>query len=146
MGGIDLNCVFCAIANGDIPAHTVLETDTTMAFLDVHPAAEGHTLVVPKVHVPTLAELPDDLAGPLMASIRRVAAALLGGRGADGVNVLNANGSPAGQTVHHLHFHVIPRRRGDSLRLHVPAFPEATNHTAMEAEAEAIRQALARIP
>lgn len=145
-GGIILNCVFCAIASGAIPAHTVLETDQAIAFLDVHPAAEGHVLVVPKPHVPTLPELPDDLAGPLMSAIRRVSAALVKGRNADGINILNATGSPAGQTVYHVHFHVVPRHRGDSLHLHVPAFPEATNHPAMEAEARAIREALLTVP
>jgi histidine triad (HIT) family protein len=144
--GVSLNCVFCAIACGDIPAHTVLENDHVIAFLDVHPAAEGHVLVVPKTHVQTLPDLPDDVAGPLMAAIRRVAAALVRGRNADGINVLNASGSPAGQTVYHVHFHVIPRHRGDSLHLHVPAFPEATNHPAMEAEARAIRDALTTVP
>lgn len=134
--------MFCAIATGDIPAHTVLDTEKAIAFLDVHPAAEGHVLVIPKAHVPTLPDLPDDLAGPLMSAIRIVAAALVKGRDADGVNVLNANGSPAGQTVYHVHFHVIPRHRGDPLSLHVPPFPEATNHPAMEAEAKAIRDTI----
>lgn len=135
--------MFCAIASGDIPAHTVLDTEQAIAFLDVHPAAEGHVLVIPKPHVPTLADLPDNLAGPLMSAIRLVTGALVKGRDADGVNVLNANGSPAGQTVYHLHFHVIPRHRGDTLHLHVPTFPEATNHPAMESEAKAIRDTIA---
>ncbi|MCL6595440.1 MAG: HIT domain-containing protein [Firmicutes bacterium] len=140
-----LDCVFCAIARGDLPSYRVLDGDDVIAFLDIHPVAPGHTLVVPRRHAATLLEMPEAMAGPLFAAVARVARAVARAQGADGVNVLQANGPAAGQTVGHLHVHVVPRRHGDGLRLHIPSGPEATDRTAMAAQAERIAAALAAL-
>jgi len=107
-------CAFCAIVQAPEPAFPVLEDDTTVAFLDHRPVFFGHTLVVPRTHVPSLAELPDDLMGPLFSNARLLARAVEEGLGADGAFV--AVNNRVSQSVPHLHVHVVPRRRGDGLR------------------------------
>lgn len=107
--------IFTRIIRGEIPSQRVFENEHVLAFLDLAPLADGHTLVVPKRQVEQLHELPADEA----AEIGRVLG-LLGERirratGAEGYNVLQNNGSAAGQVVMHVHFHLIPRRAGDGL-------------------------------
>lgn len=138
-----LDCVFCAIARGELPCYRVFEDDNVVAFLDIHPVTAGHTLVVPKVHMATLFDLSDDLAGPLLKAVRDMARAVRRAYGASGINILQANGQAAGQTVHHLHVHVVARHEGDGLRLHIPSGPEAADREAMAAEARRIAAALA---
>jgi histidine triad (HIT) family protein len=135
--------VFCAIARGELPSYQVLATDRVLAFLDIHPVAPGHTLVVPRTHFGVLTELPDDLAGDMLIAVRQVAQAVVQVHGAHGFNVLQANGRAAGQTVGHLHFHVIPRRQGDQLRLHVPLGTASVREEDMQEEARRLREALA---
>lgn len=137
-----LDCVFCAIVRGDLPSYRVFEDDETMAFLDIQPVTAGHTLVVPKRHVPDLLTMPAPMAGPLFALVGRVARAVAHAHNADGVNVLQASGPAAGQTVHHLHVHVVPRRRGDGLRLHIAPGAKADDAARMEAEARRLADAL----
>ena len=108
------DCVFCSIVAGDHAAHVVLDTDATLAFLDLRPVFHGHTLVVPKAHHVTLPELPADLLSPLFESVQRVARAVVDGLGADGSFV--AVNNVVSQSVAHLHVHVVPRRRKDGLR------------------------------
>lgn len=110
----DPNCIFCKISNGSIPATKVYESDNVLAFLDVSPIEKGHLLVIPKRHWPSLLEIPFDECSDIECSeelmyIVRVAAKAICMAFADGVNVLQANGACAGQTVNHLHFHVVPR-------------------------------------
>lgn len=107
-------CLFCAIAAGEVPAAVVLRDEGTCAFLDARPVFHGHVLVVPRAHVPTLLELPDAAAGPFFSAVRRVAAAVERGLGADGTFV--AMNNKVSQSVPHLHVHVVPRRRKDGLR------------------------------
>jgi len=107
-------CVFCAIVAGEHDAVVVAETADTLAFLDRSPLFKGHTLVVPRVHVETLRDLPDRLLAPYFTELRRVTAAVQDGLGADGAFVAQNNG--VSQSVPHLHFHVVPRRRKDGLR------------------------------
>ncbi|HEY3239436.1 MAG TPA: HIT domain-containing protein, partial [Acidimicrobiia bacterium] len=107
-------CRFCAVVAGTVPAHVVLEGDTTLAFLDHRPVFPGHTLLIPRRHIETLPDLPDDLLAPLFADARRIAAAMEGGFGADGSFV--AMNNRVSQSVHHLHVHVVPRRRKDGLK------------------------------
>jgi histidine triad (HIT) family protein len=120
MGGIVAHamsapdCLFCSIAAGAAPAHVVSETDATVAFLDLHPVFPGHVLVVPRTHVVTLPDLPLDLIEPFFAEVQRVSAALPGALDADGTFV--AANNVVSQSVAHLHFHVVPRRRKDGLR------------------------------
>jgi histidine triad (HIT) family protein len=110
----DASCVFCAIVAGGIPAHVVAETEHTIAFLDRSPLFPGHTLVAPRDHVVTLRDLPDVLLAPFFAEVRRIAAAVEDGLGADGTFV--AENNVVSQSVPHLHVHVVPRRRKDGLR------------------------------
>jgi histidine triad (HIT) family protein len=108
------DCLFCAIARRDVPAHRVLETDHVVGFLDVRPVFHGHTLLVPREHVVTLPDLPEELVVPLFGAAQRVATAVKTGLGAHGSFVCVNN--EVSQSVAHLHVHVIPRRFKDGLR------------------------------
>jgi histidine triad (HIT) family protein len=107
-------CVFCEIVRGERAAVVVAETDHTIAFLDHSPLFRGHTLVAPRDHVETLRDLPDELLAGFFTEVRRVAAAVQDGLGADGTFV--AQNNVVSQSVPHLHVHVVPRRRKDGLR------------------------------
>lgn len=140
-----LDCVFCAIVRGELPSYKVFEDEDVVAFLDIQPVASGHTLVVPRQHVADLLAMPAPMAGPLFAAVGRVARACARAHGADGVNVLQASGPAAGQTVHHLHVHVVPRRRGDGLRLHIAPGPRADDDALMRAEAARLAEAMTEV-
>lgn len=107
-------CVFCRVAAGAQHAHVVFEDDATLAFLDHRPLFPGHVLLVPKVHYETLPDLPAKLVGPLFAKARLLAGAVEQGLGADGSFV--AINNKIGQSVPHLHIHVVPRHKGDGLK------------------------------
>ncbi|MFX0537336.1 HIT family protein [Ornithinimicrobium sp. Y1847] len=109
-----MSCTFCAIVAGDEPADVVLDTPEVLAFLDTRPVFKGHVLVVPRVHIRDLVELPDDLVAPLFTAARSVAAAVPGALGAQGSFV--AMNNTVSQSVPHLHVHVVPRTKGDGLR------------------------------
>lgn len=111
------NCIFCKIANGEIPSATLYEDEDFRAILDLNPAAKGHTLILPKKHAANLFELPDETAGKAMVLAKKIASTLQEGLRADGVNVLQNNGEAAGQTVFHFHMHVIPRKQGDTVNM-----------------------------
>jgi histidine triad (HIT) family protein len=113
----DTDCIFCKILAGELPARIVDEDERTIAFMDIAPATRGHALVIPRVHSRDLGEIaPEDLAAVSLAA-QRLAGRATERLGAEGVNLLNAWGAPAGQTVFHFHIHVIPRYRDDHLRL-----------------------------
>lgn len=105
----DPNCIFCKIIDGEIPSCRVYEDDLCVAFLDLAPFEEGHTLVVPRFHAATLLDMPDDLLAKILPSVRNVAKLLREKLPCDGFNVMQNNGKCATQTVPHVHFHVIPR-------------------------------------
>jgi histidine triad (HIT) family protein len=107
-------CAFCSIAGGDEPGWIVLEDEHSVAFLDRRPLFPGHALLVPRVHVETLLELPSELVAPYFAAAQVLAAAVQRGCEADGVFV--AINNRVSQSVGHLHVHVVPRRKGDGLR------------------------------
>lgn len=109
-----MGCTFCAIAAGEIAAHTVLSDDAFVAFLDVRPVFKGHVLLVPRTHVVTLPDLPDELRDPFLAHTQRLATAMVEGLGAQGSFV--AMNNTVSQSVPHLHCHVVPRTKGDGLR------------------------------
>ena len=135
-----MDCIFCRIANGEIPSAAVYEDDQVRVILDLGPAARGHALVLPKEHFKDSAEAPEALLGHLMAVGARVGKAQMKAFGADGFNLIQNNGEAAGQSVFHLHLHVIPRKAGDgAVGLWKPgtASPEEMQETA-----KAIREAL----
>jgi histidine triad (HIT) family protein len=107
-------CAFDAIVDGSAPAHVVLDSGPLLAFLDARPVFPGHTLVVPKHHWGTMADLPDDLLGPILEAGRRVAEAQRSALSAEGT--FFAFNDVVSQSVPHVHLHVVPRRRGDGLR------------------------------
>ncbi len=107
-------CVFCQIVAGETPAHTVLDDDEFLAFLDNRPLFAGHTLLVPKHHHETLWDLPDELLGPLTERTRRLAVAVKDATDSQGV--FTAMNNVVSQSVPHLHVHVVPRNRKDGLR------------------------------
>jgi len=108
------DCVFCAIASGGADGHEVARTEHTVAFLDNRPVFKGHVLVIPRRHVVTLPDLPDDLLAPFFGEVRRVAAVIPTALGAQGTFV--AMNNKVSQSVAHLHCHVVPRTKGDGLR------------------------------
>lgn len=107
--------IFTRIIRGEIPCQRVFESPTVFAFLDINPLAPGHTLVVPKRQVERLEQLPEDEAADIARVLGRIARAILAVTGAPDYNVLQNNGSSAGQVVPHVHFHIIPRREHDGL-------------------------------
>ena len=113
-GVVAVSCLFCRIVAGEEPAHVVLDTGEVGGFLDTRPVFKGHVLVVPRVHIPTLTELPDELVTPLFTAARAVAAAVREELGAQGSFV--AMNNLVSQSVPHLHVHVVPRTKGDGLR------------------------------
>jgi histidine triad (HIT) family protein len=131
------DCVFCRIVAGDLPATFVYRDDDVVGFLDLFPVVPGHTLIVPRRHATDLLDCPGELAGRLLAASARVAAAVLAATGADGFNVWSANGHAAGQTVFHLHLHVLPRFAADQFGLRFPI--ERGEATRAELEAMAVR-------
>ena len=110
-----MNCIFCALSSGDLPSFKIYEDDVVIACLDVNPFAAGHVLVMPKVHAATLLETPDDVLKEVIVRVKKIAEHVCKTLGCDGFNILQNNGAAAGQTVRHLHFHIVPRRTGDAL-------------------------------
>ena len=112
----DENCIFCKILAGEIPSTAVYEDDFK-AILDVNPAARGHVIILPKNHAANIYELPDEDASKIMVVAKKIATAIEKAYHCDGVNILQNNGEAAGQTVFHLHVHVIPRFKGDTVNI-----------------------------
>ena len=135
----DPSNVFARILRGEIPAHKVHEDEHTLAFMDVMPQSEGHTLVIPKAAAENIFELePDALAATILAT-QRVARAARRAFDAPGVMIAQLNGAGAGQTVFHIHFHVIPRYEGIDLRFHARGMADPQ---VLAAHAARIRAAL----
>lgn len=109
----DCNCIFCKIANGEIPSTTLYEDEDFRVILDLGPATRGHALLLPKEHYGNLFELDDALAAKALVVAKKVAAKMKAALGADGFNLVQNNGETAGQTVFHFHMHLIPRYQGD---------------------------------
>ena len=111
------DCIFCKIANGDIPSATVYEDELFRVILDIAPAAKGHALILPKEHYDNLWELGEEEAAKVMKLAAKVSAAQKKALGCDGVNILQNNGIAAGQTVFHFHMHLIPRYDDDKVMI-----------------------------
>ena len=131
------DCIFCKIVAGELPAAKVAEDERTLAFMDINPWARGHTLVIPKQHARDLGEIGEDDLAACAAMAKRVAGLQRERLGADGVNLLNAYGAAAWQSVFHFHFHVIPRYEGDPLRL--PTTPQQADPDQLAAVAEELK-------
>jgi histidine triad (HIT) family protein len=111
------NCVFCKIAQKQASASIVYEDAEVLAFMDIKPVNEGHTLVIPKAHFADIFDIPEDLNASVHRITKRIAVAVQKVTQADGISVVQQNGQAAGQEVFHLHVHVIPRNQGDHTRL-----------------------------
>jgi len=111
------NCIFCKIANGDIPSKTIYEDDEFRVILDLGPATKGHALILPKDHYANLYELPDVVAGKVLKLAKKMATQMTKKLGCDGFNIVQNNGEIAGQTVFHFHMHLIPRYKDDNQRI-----------------------------
>ena len=109
------DCVFCKMVAGEIPITKIYEDDTVLAFLDIGPVSNGHTLVIPKQHFEKLHECPAELLGQVFTRIGDIARAVATAMKSDGYNLLCNNGRAAGQLIDHLHFHIVPRNTGDGL-------------------------------
>ncbi|MCI8709736.1 MAG: HIT family protein [Dorea sp.] len=113
----DNDCIFCKLANGDIPTATLYEDEDFRVILDANPASKGHALIIPKEHYADLYELDDSVAGKAMILAKKMIAKLTDILGCDGYNIVQNNGECAGQTVFHYHLHMIPRYKGDDVGL-----------------------------
>lgn len=111
------NCIFCKIANGEIPSATIYEDENVRVILDIAPAAKGHAILLIKEHAANIFELDAELAGKVFAVVPKVALAIQKTLGCDGMNILQNNGTAAGQTVFHLHIHFIPRWNDDAIQI-----------------------------
>lgn len=113
----DGSCIFCKIVAGQVPCFKLLEDETTIAFMDVNPVNPGHALAVAKGHWPTVDVIPAEVLASVAMTAQRVAKAVIGELKPVGVNLLQANGPGAGQSVPHLHIHIMPRRPNDGVAL-----------------------------
>ena len=139
-GDYDPNNIFAKILRGDMPAVKVYEDEHVLSFMDVFPQAEGHTLVIPKnVMARNFLDLPTDKIAPLMERVQKVAKAVEKGLSPDGIILTQFNGAPAGQTVYHLHFHIIPRKEGEGIGRH--ASGEIADLDALQVLADKIKAA-----
>jgi histidine triad (HIT) family protein len=126
-------CIFCAIVAAKAPAFRVAEDDDALAFLDLFPVSDGHTLVIPKDHAENVFEMQDGPMRATAALARRVARAIRAEIAPDGLAVYQANGEAAGQTVWHYHQHLIPRRTGEAMTFHGRAKGDETRLRAIAA-------------
>jgi histidine triad (HIT) family protein len=119
----DPNCIFCKIVVGQMPCFKLLEDDDTLAFMDIYPANDGHALVIAKEHCPTLFDISDEALAAVSRSVSKVARAVNQALSPNGLNLVQANGPGAQQSVAHFHIHVLPRKQGDDLKLNWGAKP-----------------------
>jgi histidine triad (HIT) family protein len=132
------DCLFCGIVDGSVPSERVDSDERTVAFMDINPATRGHALVVPRAHSADLMDIePEDLEATSVAA-RRLAKRMKEALGADGINLVNACGEVAFQSVFHFHIHVVPRYRSDSLKL--PWVPSEGDPGEIAAVAEKLRE------
>ena len=132
--------IFAKILRGEIPSHKVYEDDAHLAFMDVMPQSDGHTLVVPKAPSTGLADASPDVVANLFRTVQKLAPRVRDAMGADGYRIAQFNGAAAGQTVFHLHVHIIPMKDGVPLR---PHSGKMADPAVLAAHAEKIRKAIA---
>jgi len=136
------NCIFCAIVEGKILSHMVYEDEKTLAFLDIHPSAPGHTLVIPKAHIARVEDLSEEDARSLFAALPKIVGRIQEAMGAPATTIGINNGQESGQEVPHVHIHVIPRNRGDRGGIIQGGFrsPQRLNDEEMARIAKEIRE------
>jgi histidine triad (HIT) family protein len=115
------NCIFCKIVAGQIPCEKIMADEHALAFVDIGPLAEGHTLLIPRQHYETLDQMPAAVAAAMLKHLPALTKAVQAAAGCEGVNILQNNGRVAHQVVPHVHFHIIPRRRNDEFHFNWPA-------------------------
>jgi histidine triad (HIT) family protein len=135
-----MSCIFCRIVGGEIPAEVIASEADGVAFLDVQPLADGHVLVVPRAHVPTIEDLEPAAAAALFQIVRRLAGPVRQALGAAGTTIGINNGEAAGQTIPHVHVHIVPRWPNDGAGSVHTIFPRRTTRSLADVAA-AIRQA-----
>ncbi|MDE7264431.1 MAG: HIT family protein [Anaeroplasmataceae bacterium] len=131
-----MSCVFCKIINGELPSYKIYEDEYTYAFLDIAKDMDGHTIVIPKKHVTNIIDCDCETLSKVTEAIRLISKHYVEDLGYTGVNILNASGKDAEQSVFHLHFHILPRKEEDGLHLW-PALSGATH--SLEEMAEALK-------
>ena len=109
------DCIFCKIANGEIPSATLYEDEDFRVILDLGPASKGHALILPKAHAANIYEISDDMAAKAMILAKKMATKMTEALKCDGFNIVQNNGEQAGHTVFHFHMHLIPRYEGDQV-------------------------------
>ena len=135
----DPNNVFAKVLRGELPCHKIYEDDDTLAFLDIMPRTEGHTLVITKEKARDLFDIRPEALGKLMAVVQKLAPKIKEAVGAEGVLIQQFNGAAAGQTVFHLHVHIVPRKEGEPLKPHAGVMADQAK---LAATAEKIRKKL----
>ncbi|MFO7476762.1 MAG: HIT family protein [Methyloceanibacter sp.] len=135
----DDNNIFAKMLRDEIPCHKIYEDENTLAFLDIMPRSEGHTLVITKERARDLFDISPDGLAKLMAVVRKLAPKIKEAVGAEGVLIQQFNGAAAGQTVFHLHVHIVPRKEGEPLKSHAGKMED---HAKLTATAEKVRKAL----
>ena len=133
---VDNNCIFCKLANGEIPTNAIYEDDTFKVILDMSPATRGHALILPKQHAANIYELSEETAGEVFKLAKKMAAEMTEKLNCDGFNIVQNNGEMAGQTVFHFHVHVIPRYENG---------PQMVTWTPGEESAEVLAETAAKI-
>ena len=111
------DCIFCKLANGDIPTNVVYEDDTFTVIMDASPATKGHSLILPKNHFANLYELDEETTSKTLVLAKKMATHMTEKLGCDGFNIVQNNGETAGQTVFHFHMHLIPRYKDDAQKI-----------------------------
>jgi histidine triad (HIT) family protein len=135
----DRNNVFAKVLRGELPSHTIYEDEDTLAFLDIMPRSDGHALVITKEEARDLFDVSPEALAKLMAVVQKLAPKIKDAMGADGVLIAQFNGAAAGQTVFHLHVHIIPRKEGVELKPHAG---KMADKAALAVTAEKIRKKL----
>ncbi len=134
------DCLFCKMLAGQIPVTKIYEDEVVLAFLDIGPLSDGHTLVIPKQHFEKLHDCPSELLGQVGSRLGKIAGAVITAMNCDDYNVLCNNGRTAGQLIKHLHFHIIPRNTNDGLLKSWPSYKYEQGK--IELVAEKIRKTL----
>jgi histidine triad (HIT) family protein len=137
--GYDPDNIFAKILRGEIPCHKIYEDENTLAFLDIMPRAEGHALVITKEKARDLFDIKPDALARLMTAVQKLAPQIQEAMGAEGVLIQQFNGAAAGQTVFHLHVHIVPRKQGEALKPHAGKMEDQAK---LAATAEKIRKKL----